>query len=158
MVSKRRTIGLIVLAGFLSLVAWGVADSSLYCPGQTLGDDVGSNIVILPQRHVDFHFQTTHQQKVQGHFTSNASIVLYIMTEPQFQTLNSTGTVSSYLWTTGATTDGWLCDVDNRCPTPTPVTPRAPGYILYDNPTFARAVANILLPIDITPCYPPYTG
>ncbi len=158
MVYKRRAMVLIMLAVFLSLIAWGIADSSLYCPGQTVGGDVGSTIVILPQRHLEYHFHTTHQQWVQGHFTSNVSIALYIMTEPQFQTLNSTGTVSSFVWTTGAVTDGWLCSVNNNCPTPIPVTPRAPGYIVYDNPTFATAVVHIFLPIDLTPCYPPFTG
>ena len=158
MVTRRLAIGLIVLGAFLSLIAWGVADSSLYCPGKTLGSDTFSTFIVPPQHHLEYHFQTTHQQTVEGHFSSNVTIALYIMTEPQFQTFNSTGHALSYVWTTGSTTDLWMCGVKNDCPTPTPATPREPGYIVFNNPTLATASVYVYLPIDLTPCYPPFTG
>lgn len=103
----------------------------------------GTNLSVQPTRHLDYNFTVSKvllgsKRGLQGVFSSHNPVILYLMTINQYNSFNSTGTASSYVWTSGQITYGDYvsCGLKSQ-----PLCSNYPSvvlgsyYLVFDNPS-----------------------
>jgi len=154
---KRHTRLLFALIFLICLlvptIAFLVWDNSV-CPRITV-IPAGTQIVVGPVSHSDYPFFVSNviwdSRSMWGAFTATQPVTMYIMTASQFGSFNTTGTIGSYLFSSGLVSSATYECGGRGCPSE-PFAHQGQEYVTIYNPNGLPSTITITQDMYVGGC------